>query len=92
LTVIERSSSLVLFVFLLVSLAQGTTEKTIYAFENAGSGDGMYPYFSPVFDEAGNMYGATLDGGTSNAGMILELSPGAKGDLIKAIEGRPLLF
>jgi uncharacterized repeat protein (TIGR03803 family) len=81
----KRSSSLVLLVLLFTYLAQATTEKTIYAFGNPGSGDGMYPYFSPVFDKTGNMYGTTLDGGASNAGMILELSPGANGEWTETV-------
>lgn len=85
LALIKSPASLVLLALLSVPLAQGTIAKTIYAFGNPGSGDGMYPYFRPVFDTAGNMYGTTLDGGSSNAGIIFELSPGANGEWTETV-------
>jgi uncharacterized repeat protein (TIGR03803 family) len=68
-----------------VSLAQATTEKTIYSFQAPGSGDGMYPYGQLVFDAKGNMFGTTLEGGTYNAGMIFELSPGENDQWVKTV-------
>ncbi len=49
------------------------TEVPIYAF--AGSPDGATPYNGLVFDNAGNLYGTTFEGGTSGTGTIFELSP-----------------
>jgi uncharacterized repeat protein (TIGR03803 family) len=49
------------------------TEQPIYAF--AGSPDGANPYGGLVFDNAGNLYGTTTQGGTSGFGMVFELSP-----------------
>jgi uncharacterized repeat protein (TIGR03803 family) len=40
----------------------------------AGS-DGNQPAGSPVFDAAGNLYGVTLSGGTSNFGVIWQIMP-----------------
>ena len=37
--------------------------------------DGFDPNGGLVFDSAGNIYGTTADGGTSNAGTVFELSP-----------------
>lgn len=46
---------------------------------NFGEGsDGALPEASVVFDKAGNLYGSTTFGGTSNAGTIFKLTP-AKG-------------
>jgi len=43
-------------------------------------GDGTFPQCTPVFDKAGNLYGTTLSGsGSSAAGIVFELSPGASG-------------
>jgi uncharacterized repeat protein (TIGR03803 family) len=81
---IEHASSIgAVVVLLLVSLAQGATENTLYNFD--GNGDGMYPYCSPVFDSKGNLYGTTLLGGTHNAGMVFELSPGESGQWVETV-------
>jgi uncharacterized repeat protein (TIGR03803 family) len=53
------------------------TETVLYAFKNPK--DGYYPMWSPVLDDAGNLYGTTLFGGSSCAdtgcGTIFRLSP-----------------
>ena len=49
----------VVLALLLVSPAQATTESTLYAFGFPGSGDGMYPYCTPIFDANGNLFGVT---------------------------------
>lgn len=40
----------------------------------AGSG-GAYPYTGLILDSAGNLYGATVDGGTSKRGLVFEITP-----------------
>lgn len=49
------------------------TLKILYSFQ--GNADGYFPQGTLVFDKAGNIYGATLDGGTGNGGTVFELSP-----------------
>lgn len=51
------------------------TEKILHRFPEQGPGDGVNPYGGLVFDSAGNLWGTTLAGGTSNAGTVFELSP-----------------
>lgn len=41
--------------------------------------DGYYPEGTLVLDKAGNLYGTTTNGGTSNAGTVYQLSPGSGG-------------
>ena len=56
-------------------------ETVLYAF-NAGccSGDGYYPWAGVVFDQAGNMYGTTTQGGNrGGGGTVYELSPAGLG-------------
>jgi uncharacterized repeat protein (TIGR03803 family) len=48
------------------------TESVLHSFTN--SPDGFYPTGPLVLDKAGNLYGATLYGG-SNYGMVFQLSP-----------------
>ena len=50
------------------------TEKVLYSFV-AGGG----PYGGVIFDGAGNLYGTTSGGGTSNAGTVFELTPAGGG-------------
>ena len=55
----------------------GWTESIIWDF---GSGvDGWLPYAGLIVDSAGNLYGTTNRGGTSNSGTVFELSPGSAG-------------
>lgn len=47
-------------------------ETVLHSF--TGGADGVFPYFNGVTrDPAGNLYGATYSGGTSNAGVVYEL-------------------
>ena len=51
----------------------GWTEKVIYSF--SGGADGLSPYAGLVFDQSGNLYGATVGGGTGNGGTVFKLTP-----------------
>lgn len=47
-------------------------EKLLHSF--AGGSDGIQPYASLIFDGAGNLYGATLYGGSGQCGIVFRLS------------------
>lgn len=66
-------------VFELTPTASGRWKQTVlYAFP--GGRAGANPYGGLMFDAAGNLYGATLQGGGANGyGMIFELVPDGKG-------------
>jgi uncharacterized repeat protein (TIGR03803 family) len=49
------------------------TENTLYAFTRGT--DGIAPYAAVIFDHAGNLYTTTNNGGQSNNGTVVELSP-----------------
>ncbi len=51
----------------------GWTETILYAFQ--GGTDGRDPNGGLVRDSAGNLYGATRDGGAAHGGTVFELSP-----------------
>jgi len=56
------------------------TEHILHAFQ--GGSDGGNPNGSPIFDPAGNLYGATVQGGTGSSdgcGTIFQLAPGSSG-------------
>jgi uncharacterized repeat protein (TIGR03803 family) len=55
----------------------GGTETILYNF--SGGSDGSQPYGGLIFDSAGNLYGTTYQGGTSNAGAVYQLTPGQSG-------------
>jgi hypothetical protein len=58
-------------VVLLGSLASAESkEKVLYSFQ--GLPDGEYPVGSVVFDKAGNLYGATQEGGSSSCASIYQ--------------------
>jgi uncharacterized repeat protein (TIGR03803 family) len=55
--------------------AHGATRETLltsFTYVGVGTG-GLYPSAGVVFDEAGNLYGATRDGGAANAGIVFRL-------------------
>jgi hypothetical protein len=67
------------------------TESVIYSFQ--GGGDGQNPWQAPLFDEAGNLYGVTAEGGTGNCtnmnlsgcGTVFELSPQGNGSWTESV-------
>lgn len=64
-------------VFELSPSSNGWTETILYAF--TGGADGAMPYAIPILDQAGNLYGATSQGGSSNNGVVFKLTPGSGG-------------
>lgn len=60
-------------VFQLSRLAGVWTENVLYRF--LGGTDGANPVNGLVMDEAGNLYGKTMNGGTGGNGTIFEVSP-----------------
>jgi uncharacterized repeat protein (TIGR03803 family) len=59
------------------------TEKILYAFGYLSQTDGYFPTAGVLFDSAGNLYGATSDGGAGQdlegGGTVFELSPTTTG-------------
>jgi uncharacterized repeat protein (TIGR03803 family) len=56
----------------------GWTESVLYTFTSGA--DGANPYYADViFDEAGNLYGTTVEGGAHNLGVVFELTPTGNG-------------
>jgi uncharacterized repeat protein (TIGR03803 family) len=56
------------------SAESGWTETILYSFQNP-TRDGAYPYAGMIFDPAGNLYGATTDGGSDYGGTVFKLTP-----------------
>jgi uncharacterized repeat protein (TIGR03803 family) len=56
----------------------GWTESVIHAFAPGGE-DGYNPSDGVIFDQAGNLYGVTNQGGTYSGGTVYELSPSGYG-------------
>ena len=63
-------------VFRLTNSGSGWAESLSYNFQLA---DGGYPTAGLVFDQSGNLYGATTYGGSDGAGVVFELSPSGSG-------------
>lgn len=49
------------------------THKVLYSFCSAGCADGAGPRSGVIMDRAGNLYGTTVAGGNSDAGVVYEL-------------------
>jgi uncharacterized repeat protein (TIGR03803 family) len=81
----KRHVLLVLLVFgVLLGAAWAQTESVLYSFcTQANCTDGSLPSAGLVFDQDGNLYGTTLDGGASNnchdgCGVVFKLTPKGK--------------
>lgn len=58
----------------------GWVSTVLYTFNSADAAtEGSDPTGSMVFDSAGNLYGATLEGGANNVGVIFKLTPAQTG-------------
>jgi uncharacterized repeat protein (TIGR03803 family) len=77
-------------VFMLTAAAGGWQESVLYRF--TGGAGGSVPYAGVAMDSAGNLYGATLDGGAAAGGMVYKLTPGSTGweqTVLYSFTGRP---
>jgi uncharacterized repeat protein (TIGR03803 family) len=75
-------------VFELSPSSSGWTETTLYSF--TGGSDGSVPVGGLVFDNAGNLYGSTSNGGSGGGGTVFELSPSGAGwtfNLLCSLQG-----
>ncbi len=74
-------------VFELAPSSNGKWKETIIHNFNPSNGhDGAYPFATPAFDAAGNLYGTTSSGGTSEFyGVVFQLAPQADGSWKEAI-------
>ncbi|HWY21908.1 MAG TPA: choice-of-anchor tandem repeat GloVer-containing protein [Candidatus Acidoferrum sp.] len=70
-------------VFKLSPSSPNWTETTLYTF--TGGADGAYPSTTPVFDNAGNLYGTTTNASGGYNGVVYEVSPGSSGWTQKVI-------
>lgn len=62
---------------LLITDAQGSTEKVLYSFKSGA--DANTPVSGLTFDALGNLYGTTQSGGAHNDGAVFQLTPGSGG-------------
>jgi uncharacterized repeat protein (TIGR03803 family) len=62
-------------VFELTPSGSGWSEQIIYRFQ--GVPDAQRPYAGLIIDSAGNLYGASYEGGENGGGTVFELSPAA---------------
>jgi uncharacterized repeat protein (TIGR03803 family) len=85
----SRSILLVLAIFATVALmfdvASASSTKVIYAF--AGGNDGEYLDTDLVIDSAGNLYGSTVQGGTSSSGTVFKVSPSGNHTVLYSFTG-----
>ena len=68
---LARHAVWVAAILVLANAAGATTFKVIYKFRGGSDGSGSSPL---VFDNAGNAYGETFDGGANGAGTIFKLT------------------
>jgi len=62
----------------------GWTETVVHNFNDNGT-DGYYPFTGLIVDAAGNLYGATFNGGAYGVGTVFELTPSGGGVWTEAV-------
>ena len=66
-------------------LAPDGTETVLHSF--AGGSDGANPYAGVIADTAGNLYGTTVYGGSSNLGTVFKLAPDGTETVLHSFAG-----
>jgi uncharacterized repeat protein (TIGR03803 family) len=76
----KRSAMLVLLVFgVLLGAAGAQKESVLHSFcAQNNCADGEIPYAGVIFDQKGNLYGTTPDGGAYGGGVVFKLTPEGK--------------
>ena len=69
-----------------VAFAQTYTESILHSFSGSTS-DGAFPTSGLVIDAAGNLYGTTYYGGTSNYGTVFKLTSGGTESVLHSFVG-----
>ncbi|HUK74100.1 MAG TPA: choice-of-anchor tandem repeat GloVer-containing protein [Candidatus Bathyarchaeia archaeon] len=73
-------------VYKLTPSSNGWTFQTLYNFAPGGS-VGAFPISGVTLDAAGNLYGTTTKGGTSNNGVVYEVTPSGVGTVLYNFTG-----
>jgi uncharacterized repeat protein (TIGR03803 family) len=60
---------------------------TLYSFTGGGTGDGANPDAGLIADPAGNLYGTTINGGTSGQGTVFQLDPSGNLTVLHSFAG-----
>jgi uncharacterized repeat protein (TIGR03803 family) len=69
-------------------LSPGGAETVLHSFCSLpGCSDGNDPFAGLIADSSGNLYGTTLGGGASNAGVVFKLSPGGTETVLYSFTG-----
>ena len=77
------AATLIMALVLAPGASAATTEKVLYSF--TGGSDGSQPREGLVFDQAGNLYGATLEGGAYGYGTVFQLTPNSDGSWTESV-------
>jgi uncharacterized repeat protein (TIGR03803 family) len=71
--------------FRLAHSGSGAWRETVIHSFSGGSTDAIYTMATLVLDKAGNLYGASYDGGAYGDGLVFELSPAAGGEWTETV-------
>ncbi|MGH6848236.1 MAG: choice-of-anchor tandem repeat GloVer-containing protein [Methylocella sp.] len=66
-------------------LSPSGTETVLHSF--TGGSDGLFPIGGLIADGNGNLFGTTIEGGASGAGVVFKLSPGGTETVLHAFAG-----
>ena len=76
-------ATLILTLTLAPGARAASTQKVLYSF--TGGADGSQPTQGLIFDQAGNLYGATSEGGAYGHGTVFQLTPSSDGSWTESV-------
>jgi uncharacterized repeat protein (TIGR03803 family) len=87
----KRSATLVLLAFgVLLGAAWAQTETVLYSFcAQSTCTDGLAPYAGVIFDQKGDLYGTTYNGGANGQGVVFKLTPKGKETVLHSFCWQP---
>ena len=65
------------------------TEQTLHSFDKSNGADGSWPDGGLIMDEQGNLYGVTLNGGSTGGGIAFSISPSGTETILHTFGGGP---
>lgn len=80
---------LVLLAVLAMTATLSAQTQTPTVLHNFTGPDGTYPQGPLLFDQAGNLYGATIQGGTAGYGTVFKLDPSGNESVLASFGGSP---
>jgi uncharacterized repeat protein (TIGR03803 family) len=86
---VTAAAAVVLLTVLALVATLSAQTQTLTVLHNFNGPDGIYPQGPLLFDQAGNIYGTTIQGGTAGYGTVFKLDPSGNESVLASFGGSP---